>query len=136
MGISTVNTSVEQPAALARSSALRIKPRSRRTYSWNHIGRLMVGATSSIGQTETVERVNGMPLVSAAAAACTSPRRAYIPHRPTGARATGIESVSLNSVVSRLRSDIFFSTRWRSATSDKSSTLRRKVYSEYAPPSI
>ena len=32
---------------------------------------MLVGATSSIGQTETVERVNGIPLASAAAAVLT-----------------------------------------------------------------
>ena len=63
-------------------------------------------------------------------------RRAYMPHKPTGPSATGIDNFSLNSVVSRLKSDMFFRIRWRSATSDKSSTLRRRVYSEYAPPSI
>ncbi|MNF97250.1 hypothetical protein D3C84_800700 [compost metagenome] len=71
----------------------------------------MAGATSSIGQTDTVDIVKGMPLAAAARAAWTSPRRAYMPVRPTGARATGMLSVSLNSWVSRLSSDMFFSTR-------------------------
>ncbi len=70
-----------------------------------------------------------MPLSSAAPAACTSPRRAYIPHSPTGANAVGIASFSLNNVVSRLRSDILRKIRWRKATSERSSTLRRRVCS-------
>ena len=45
------------------------------------------------------------------------------------ASAVGIASFSLNKVVSRLRSDILRRMRWRSATSDRSSTLRRRVCS-------
>jgi len=134
--MSTVNTRVVTPAACARSSALRMKPRSRSMYSWNHIGRRIAGATSSIGQTDTVDRVNGTPRLSAARAACTSPRRAYMPVRPTGASATGIASFSPNSSVSRPRSAMSRSTRWRSAMSARSDTLRRSVCSAYAPPSM
>ena len=93
------------------------------------MGRLIFGATSSMGQTETVDMVNGMPWASAARAACTSPRRRYMPVRPTGDSATGMDSFSPNSsmlVSSRLMS---LSTRWRSATAARSSTLRRSVCS-------
>ncbi|MCY1291030.1 hypothetical protein D3C76_869680 [compost metagenome] len=93
------------------------------------MGRSMAGATSSIGHTDTVDRVKGMPFAAAARAACTSPRRAYIPVRPTGARATGMLNVSSNSFVSRLSSDMFFSTRWRRAMPARSSTLLRSVRS-------
>ncbi|MOA25376.1 hypothetical protein D3C78_1460970 [compost metagenome] len=89
----------------------------------------MAGATSSIGHTDTVDRVNGMPLAAAARAACTSPRRAYMPVRPTGARATGMLRVSLNNRVSRLSSDMFFNTRWRRAMPARSWTLWRSVCS-------
>lgn len=71
----------------------------------------MAGATSSIGHTDTVDRVKGTPFAAAARAAWTSPRRAYMPVRPTGASATGIARVSSNRRVSRLSSDMFFSTR-------------------------
>src|SRR5690606_20885550 len=100
------------------------------------MGRWMAGATSSIGQTETVDKVKGMPFLSAATAACTSPRRAYIPVKPTGDKATGIDKVSSNNLVSRLKDDISFRTRCLKAILDKSSTLRLSVYSAYAPPSI
>ncbi|MNL58059.1 hypothetical protein D3C87_1816650 [compost metagenome] len=93
------------------------------------MGRSMAGATSSIGHTDTVDRVKGMPLAAAALAACTSPRRAYMPVRPTGASATGIDRVSLNRRVSRLNSDMLRKTRWRRAMSARSSTLRRRVCS-------
>ena len=66
---------------------------------------------------------------AAALAACTSPRRAYMPVRPTGARATGMASFSPNSSVERFSSAMFFSTRWRSSMSDRSATLRRRVCS-------
>ncbi len=71
----------------------------------------MAGATSSIGHTDTVDRVKGTPFAAAARAAWTSPRRAYMPVRPTGASATGIARVSSKRRVSRLSSDMFFSTR-------------------------
>ena len=135
-GISTVNTSVEQPAALARSSTFCINLRSRNTYSWNHIGRLIFGVTSSIGQTDTVDMVNGMPFLSAAMAAWTSPRRAYIPVKPTGESATGKDSCSPKISVDKSSCVMSFSTRWRKAILDKSSTLRFRVYSAYAPPSM
>ena len=96
----------------------------------------MAGATSSIGHTDTVDNVNGMPFLSAATAACTSPRRAYMPVKPTGDNATGIDNVSSNSLVSRLSSDISFKTRCLKAILERSSTFRFRVYSAYAPPSI
>ena len=77
----------------------------------------------------TVDRVKGTPLDAAARAACTSPRRAYMPVSPTGASATGMARVSSNSRVSRLNSDMFFNTRWRRAIPARSSTLRLSVCS-------
>ena len=71
----------------------------------------MAGATSSIGHTETVDRVKGTPRDVAALAACTSPRRAYMPVRPTGASMIGSRRVSSNSWVSRLRLVMSCSTR-------------------------
>src|SRR2546427_8955523 len=40
-------------------------------------------------QSETVDRQNGTPAVAAPRAACTSPRRRYMPAMPTGPRMTG-----------------------------------------------
>ena len=96
----------------------------------------MAGTTSSIGHTDTVDNVNGIPFLSAATAACTSPRRAYMPVKPTGAKATGIDKVSLNNVVSKLKADMSFNTRWRKAICERSSTFLFSVCSAYAPPSI
>ncbi len=67
--------------------------------------------------------------LAAARAACTSPRRAYMPVNPTGPSATGIASCSPNSVVCRLSSDILRSTRWRRAISARSAVLRFSVCS-------
>ncbi|CSC45430.1 Uncharacterised protein [Vibrio cholerae] len=77
-----------------------------------------------------------MPFASAACAACTSPRRAYIPVKPTGERAIGSAIFSPNSSVSKLSSDISLSTRWRRAMSARSSVLRLSVCSPYEPPSM
>ncbi len=44
-------------------------------------------------QTETEDRVKGIPFATAARAACTSPRRAYMPVNPTGASIIGKFSV-------------------------------------------
>ena len=101
------------------------------------MGRLMAGTTSSIGHTDTLDMVKGTPLFSAARAACTSPRRAYMPVSPTGESATGMESFSPNSSMPSSRLDMSFcSTRWRKATCAKSDTLRPSVCSAYAPPSM
>ena len=89
----------------------------------------MAGATSSIGHTDTVDMVNGMPLFAAALAACTSPRLAYIPVNPTGARAIGKANSSLKTVVERSSDDIFLSTCCFNAMSAKSASLRLSVCS-------
>ena len=93
------------------------------------MGRLSLGATSSIGQTETLDMVKGMPFWSAAMAACTSPRRANMPVRPTGASVTGSDSFSPNSSMLVSSWLMSLSTRWRRATLAKSSTLRASVFS-------
>ena len=61
--------------------------------------------------------------------------RATVANR-TMANATGIDRRSPNSSVSRLRSDMLRRMRWRSAMSDRSATLRFRVCSAYAPPSM
>jgi hypothetical protein len=43
-------------------------------------------------------------------------------------------SGSSNMRVARSSCDMSRNTRWRSATADKFSTLRRSVYPAYAPP--
>ncbi|MNT87956.1 hypothetical protein D3C72_2284390 [compost metagenome] len=73
--------------------------------------------------------VKGMPFLSAAWAACTSPRRANMPVRPTGASATGMENFSPNSSMLVSSWLMSLSTRWRNATSARSLTLRASVFS-------
>ena len=96
----------------------------------------MLGVTSSIGHTDTVDIVKGIPLFSAALAACTSPRRAYMPVKPTGAKIKGRSNFSPNSSALKSKSDISFKTRCLKATSDKSCTFLFSVCSLYEPPSI
>ncbi len=54
-----------------------------------------------MGQTETEDRVKGIPFAAAARAACTSPRRAYMPVSPTGARTIGRSSLCSKSLIER-----------------------------------
>ena len=82
---SSVSTSAEQLAALARSIRRSMKSRSRITYSWNQKGWLSVSpATSSIEQMLMVDSVNGMPNFLAARAARISPSACCMPVRPGG----------------------------------------------------
>ncbi|KWV85283.1 hypothetical protein PFLmoz3_05227 [Pseudomonas fluorescens] len=106
-----------------------MKPRSLSTYSWNQIDCGLCEATSSIEHTDTVDRQKGMFLLAAALAACTSPRRAYMPVRPTGLRITGIASSVPNSWVVRLRSSTLRRMRWRRLISARSELLARSVCS-------
>ncbi len=89
-----------------------------------------------MGHTDTDDNVNGTPRDAAARAACTSPRRAYIPVSPTGANATGRLTASPNSRADRSTSPNSFNTRCRNARSRRSATLRPRVCSSYAPPSM
>jgi hypothetical protein len=112
-----------------------MKPRSFSTYSWHQIGRADCAVTSFNGHTDTVDWMNGMLRSAATRAACTSPRRAYMPVRPTGASAIGRSCFTPNHSVLRSSVSEPFSTRWRKATSCKSSTLARSVDSVPEPPS-
>ena len=134
--MSTVNSSAPQLSSRARASSSRMKPRSRTMYSWNQNGAGLPVATSSSVQAETVDKVNGTPAAAAARAACTSPRRAFIPASPIGPSITGMASVWPNSRVWSSMPDTSRSTRWRSATCAKSATFRRSVSSANEPPSI
>ncbi len=86
-------------------------------------------AISATVQTPTVESVNGTPAALAAFAACASPRRAYMPAKPTGESTTGIESFWPNSSVSSESSETSFSTRCRSFSAWMSATLAASVSS-------
>ena len=52
----------------------------------------MFSATSSIEQILIVDRVKGTPNSSLACAASISPSRCCMPHKPVGAKATGIDT--------------------------------------------
>ena len=79
---SSVSTSAEHFAALARSMRFSTKSLSRMTYSWNQNGFFVADATSSIEQMLMVDSVNGTPNSSAARAASISPSACCIPVRP------------------------------------------------------
>ncbi|MNL60034.1 hypothetical protein D3C87_1838090 [compost metagenome] len=85
----------------------------------------MTEATSSIEQMLIVESVKGTPKASAAWAASISPSACCMPVRPVGASATGIDTFWPIIVVASDRSVISTSTRWRSFTLAKSSSLAR-----------
>lgn len=55
--MSTVIMMVSYPHAFARRSMSRTIPRSRHTYTWNHLGPVVTAATSSIERVESVESV-------------------------------------------------------------------------------
>ena len=77
----------------------------------------------------SVDRQKGTPAASAARAACTSPRRANMPEKPTGPQITGIDSDWPNRVVAVLSEETSFITRWRRAIDLRSSTFRLRVIS-------
>ncbi len=76
-----------------------------------------------------------MLALQAALAACTSPRRAYMPAIPTGARIIGRPMVWPSTSVSSETLETSTSTRWRILIRLKSSLLARSVDSEKEPPS-
>ena len=69
---------------------------------------------SSIEQMLMVDSVKGMPNFSAALAALISPSAFCMPHKPTGAIATGILASIPIIFVAVLRFSILTATRWRS----------------------
>ncbi len=77
-----------------------------------------------------LDRQRGTPALQAARAACTSPRRAYIPAIPTGESTTGMSSACPSTSVLSETLETSTSTRWRSFTLAKSSELARSVLSE------
>src|SRR3546814_385991 len=83
---SSVSTSAEHLAALARSIRRSMKSRSRMTYSWNQKGLLVWAAMSSIEQMLMVDKVKGMPNFSAALAHRISQSACCMPVRPVVAK--------------------------------------------------
>ncbi len=71
-----------------------------------------------------------MPALQAARAACTSPRRAYMPAMPTGESTIGMASAWPSTSVFSETSETSTSTRWRRRTFSKSAELARSVASE------
>ena len=73
--------------------------------------------------------MNGTPAALAALAAWASPRRAYMPARPTGESTTGMESCWPKTSVAMLSLETSRSTRWRSFSAWMSATLAASVSS-------
>ena len=88
---------------------------------------MVARSTSSMLQMDTVDSQKAMPICSAAWAACTSARVAYMPARPTGPSTRGMARDWPSTVVASCSSDTSRSTRWRRWIAARSSTLARSV---------
>jgi hypothetical protein len=87
---------------------------------WNQNGFSTAAATSSIEQTDMVDKQNGIPAACAARQAKISPSRCSMPQSPTGASANGSETGSPRILERVLRLATSIKTRWRNLMRSKS----------------
>ena len=133
--VSTVTTSASQLTARARSISERMCSRSVNTYSWNHSRPPPCSATRSIGVTDAVDSVYGMPAAAAARAASTSPSYHSMPPTAVGEIAIGIAAGLSKMTLSSLRFLTSTSTRGCSRMRASASRLLASARSSSEPRS-
>ena len=113
-----------------------VRPRSRQTYTWNHLRPLLTAATSSMDRVPIVDSVYGSRARAAALATSSSPPGLAILVKPVGASTSGTGSDRPSRVVEVSMAPTSHSTRGRNSSRRNASAFRRMVSSSSAPPSM